>query len=321
MCLLVCPALMGKEKEEFIQVVEGLDGWYGIILPKESPADTLLCGVFFAEDENAQVFTLLDSYNNLKKSKMTYEGIISLEKEAQKAAETHYDNPYEAQMMQQALTTSLERMYALYGRPSDFDPQQWSESRLMTIKSSIAKECGGGRLCACSSIRGPRHGMAAVSRRDVDGKLKWGFMDTTGRVVVPCCYDVVLDFNNRRYWAYSGFDIREDQDSLPWTVVRKGNLIGMIDNTGKIMVPIAFALYQDDERMVFHSTPNGELAAAKDPKTKKHGLIDRDGKWVIQPKYEDLIWDGSQNCFVYMTARYDHGSFTHYDKTVVDLPH
>ena len=319
--LVLCQSLMGAEKREMIEVTEGLDGWYRIMLPKETPADTLLCGVFFAQNENARIFTLINLYNRLKEKKITYESILNLEKEAKGVSGKHYDTEAEAQMIKQALETSLKRMYELYGHPSDYDTQEWSESRLMTIKASISKECGGGALWCFSSFREPRHGLVAVARKDASGQKKWGFMDMTGTMVVPCLYDDVLDFNNRRYWSSGGFDRRPDMDERPWTVVRKGNLIGMINKTGKVMVPIAFALYQDSEMMIFHETPKGEFAAARDPKTKLHGIIDRKGNWVIQPKYEELAWDSDDNCFYAMTSKYDHGEWTGYDKKAIDISH
>lgn len=319
MCLLFCPVLMGKEKEEFIQVAEGLDGWYSITLPKETPADTLLCGVFFAQDENARIFTLINVYTRLKEKKCTYQAILNAEKETEKALLEHMGTAAEAQM-REVFKSTMESMYELYGHPSDFDTQEWSDKRLMTIKSSISKECGGGMLWGFSSIREPRHGLVAVSKK-VAGKRQWGFMDMSGSLVVPCCYDVVLDFNNRRDWFSGGFDRRPDMDDRPWTVVRRGDRIGMIDNTGKIMVPIVFGLYQNSESMVFVKTSWGELAVAKDPSTKKHGIIDRQGNWVIQPKYEELMWEDSEKCFVAMTSIYDHGTWTGYDKKVIDLSH
>ena len=321
LCLMLCPGMMGAEKREMIEVTEGTDGWFRIMLPKETPADTLLCGVFFARNEDARIFTLINVYNRLKEKKITYEGIMAVEKESENASGKHYDTEAEAQMMKQALETSLKRLYELYGHPSDFDTQEWSETRLMTIKTSISKECGGGKLWCFSSLREPRHGLVAVARKDAAGNRKWGFMSMTGRMVVPCLYDDVLDFNNRRYWSYSGFDDRPDEDERPWTVVRKGDRIGMIDNTGKVMVPIVFGLYQGVEKMIFHMTPKGELAAAGDPQTKKHGLIDRQGNWVIPPKYEELAWDGEGNCFCYYTSKYDHGTFMGYDKAVINLSH
>ena len=318
LCLMLCPGLMGAEKREMIEVTEGTDGWFRIMLPKETPADTLLCGVFFARNEDARIFTLINVYNGLKEKKITYESILRMEKESEEAIQEYKGTPSEAPM-REMLKSSLERTYELYGHPSDYDTQEWSETRLMTIKSSISKECGGGKLWAFSSFREPRHGLVAVARKDTAGNRKWGFMSMTGRMVVPCLYDDVLDFNNRRYWSNSGFDDRPDEDERPWTVVRKGDRIGMIDNTGKVMIPIIFGLYQEVERMIFHMTPRGELAAARDPQTKKHGLIDRQGNWVIQPKYEELGWDGDENCFCYYTSRYDHGTFMGYDKTAIDL--
>ena len=261
-------------------------------------------------------------YNELKKKKFNYESFFRIEKESKETIKEYKGTKIEAQIeaqMEEMLQSTLERMYELYGHPSDYDTQEWEETRLMTIKASISKECGGGKLWAFSSFREPRHGLVAVARKDAAGNRKWGFVSMTGRMVVPCIYDDVLDFNNRRYWSNPGFDDRPDEDERPWTVVRKGDRIGMIDNSGKIMVPIIFGLYQDVERMVFHMTPKGELAAAKDPSTKKHGLIDRKGNWVIQPKYEELGWNGDDNCFCYYTDKYDHGTFMGYDKTAIDL--
>ena len=60
-----------------------------------------------------------------------------------------------------------------------------AEKREMTIKASISKECGGGKLWAFSSFREPRHGLVAVARKDASGKKKWGFMSMTGRIMVP----------------------------------------------------------------------------------------------------------------------------------------
>lgn len=316
MCLLICPVLMGQEKEEMILVTEGLDGWYSITLPKESPADTLLCGVFFAEDEDARIFSLVNLYNGLKEKKLTYQAILNVEKETEKALQEFKGTAAEEQM-REMFRSVLETLYE-NGNPSDFDTEEWGESRLMTLKASISKECGGGKLMGFSNIREPRHGRVAVAK-SVAGKRQWGFMDMSGSVVVPCTYDVVLDFNNRRDWFGGGFDRRPDMDELPWTVVRKGDRIGMIDNTGKIMVPIVFGLYQASEMMVFIKTPKGEFAAARDPETKLHGIIDRQGNWVVQPKYEELAWNGDENCFCAMTSKYDHGTWIGYDKKVIDL--
>lgn len=317
--MMFCPGLMGAEKEEMILFTEGMDGWYSIALPKETAADTLLYGVFFAKDENARVFTLIDLYNRLKRKKITYESTINLEKEIENAAGQHYDSAAEAQMIQQGLKIALEQVYKEHGHPSDYDTQEWSNTRLMTIKASISKECGGGRLLNLSRLREPRHGLVAAAGRDAAGKVKWGFIDTTARVVVPFLYDDVLDFNNRRYWSHGGFDRRPDQDYRPWTVVRKGNLIGMINKTGKVMVPIAFALYQDSETMIFHETPKGEFAAARDPKTRLHGIIDRKGNWVVPPQHEELAWNGDDQCFYVYTSRYEDGSHAGYDKAAVNL--
>ena len=119
LCLMLCQSLMGAEKREMIEVTEGLGGWYRIMLPKESPADTLLCGVFFAKNEDARIFTLINVYNRLKGKKITYESILRMEKESEEAIQEYKGTPSEAPM-REMLKSSLERAYELYGHPSDF---------------------------------------------------------------------------------------------------------------------------------------------------------------------------------------------------------
>ena len=179
--------------------------------------------------------------------------------------------------------------------------RQWQAMGVLQFQGAASRPGGGGQDRRCR-------------------KQKWGFMSMTGRMVVPCLYDDVLDFNNRRYWKDSGFDDQPDQDERSWTIARNGNLIGMIDNTGKIMVPIAFGLHHDSMEMIFHKTQWGELASARDPSTKKHGLIDRQGRWVLQPKYEEAEWESSEKRFYGYTDRYDSSrTFVGYDKTPIDL--
>lgn len=148
-----------------IEVTEGTDGWFRIMLPKETPADTLLCGVFFARNEDARIFTLINVYNRLKEKKITYESILRMEKESEDVIQEYKGTPSEAPM-REMLKSSLERMYELYGHSSDNDTQEWTETRLMTIKASIS-----------------RHGLVAVARKDASGNRKWGFMSMTGRMV------------------------------------------------------------------------------------------------------------------------------------------
>ena len=317
--LLGCVCMMGAEKREFVEVTEGLDGWYRIMLPKESPTDTLLCGVFYAENEDARIFTLINVYNKAKEKKMNYKGIGNLEKESREIIQQYKGTEYEAQMEAQ-MNDILKTMHDLHGYQSDYNPEDWSETRFMTLKSSIAKECGGGRLWCFSNFRVPRHGLVAVARKDRSGNPKWGFINMEGVQIIPCIYDDVLDFNNRRYWSNGGFDRQPDNDYLPWTVVQKGKVIGMIDNAGAVKIPIKFGQYHDTIQMIFHNTPRGELAAARDAVTKKHGLIDRQGRWVIQPKYEEVEWDGNQECFYTLKSRLDSdGTFVGYDRTDIDL--
>ena len=94
------------------------------------------------------------------------------------------------------------------------------------------------------------------------------------------------------------YDNPEDEDFLPWTSVRKGNLVGMIDTTGTVRIPVRFS-FENRAQIVFQQTEKGEVAPARDAKTGKWGLIDRKGKWLLKPTCRSLDWDTEQNCLIY----------------------
>lgn len=68
-----------------------------------------------------------------------------MEKESEEAIQEYKGTPSEAPM-REMLKSSLERMYELYGHSSDYDTQEWTETRLM---------------------------------KDASGNRKWGFMKQT----------------------------------------------------------------------------------------------------------------------------------------------
>ena len=180
------------------------------------------------------------------------------------------------------------------------DPSEFSDERLLLIKNNLRKYLLGGRLWGFSSARDFRNGFAAVARKDRNGDEHWGFVNRAGVLAIPCQWDEVFNFNNQRYYSTNVWDRPEDEDDRPWTTVRKGNSIGMIDSTGVARVPVRFARTYRPQ-ITFVKTAKGEFAAAQDPKTRKWGLIDRDGNWYKQPFSAEEI-EGDRNAGVFLDS-------------------
>lgn len=181
---------------------------------------------------------------------------------------------------------------------SGLDPAEFSDERLLQIKQNLLKYVLGGRLWGFSAARDFRNGFAAVARKDWNGDERWGFVNRAGRLAIPCQWDDVFNFNNQRYYRLSVWDSPEDDDDRPWTSVRQGNNVGMIDTLGVVRIPVRYP-YNKRAQVVFYRTPAGELAAVRDPQTRKWGFIGRDAAWVVKPFTSDEPeWDEEQGCFV-----------------------
>lgn len=178
------------------------------------------------------------------------------------------------------------------------DPSEFSDERLLLIKQNMQKYVLGGRLWGFSRVRDFRNGFAAVARVDRNGDERWGFVNREGRLSIPCQWDDVFNFNNQRYYSLSVWDRPEDEDDRPWTSVRMEHNVGMIDTLGVVRIPAKYP-YNTRAQIVFYRTGLGEIAAVRDPKTRKWGFIGRDAAWVVKPFTSDEPeWDEEQGCFV-----------------------
>lgn len=171
--------------------------------------------------------------------------------------------------------------------------------RLHTLKNSIRKRVIGRTIWGFDRVRDFRNGFAAVCyASDQDFGDRWGFVNRQGRLAIPCVWSGVFNFNNQRPYSLSVWDRPEDEDTRPWTSVQKGNLVGMIDTTGTVRVPVKFR-FSGRAQLVFVETEKGEVAAARDAQSGKWGLINRKGEWKLKPAYPELEWDQDRNGFVY----------------------
>lgn len=130
-------------------------------------------------------------------------------------------------------------------------------------------------------------GLARVSK---DGK--WGFIDMTGKEVIPCTYDDVLNF------------------SEGLAVVIKDEKQGYIDKTGNVVIPfkdIVLSFFHEGLAIVYKDMKNGFIdktgkevipciydvaedfceGLAKVRKNDKYGYIDKTGKEVVPCRYKD----------------------------------
>lgn len=209
---------------------------------------------------------------------------------------------YKAESRNQVQATVRNQADAARAGNGSANTSDFSDERLLTIKKSLRKYVIGHKIWGFDRVRDFRNGFAAVGyTSDKDFGDRWGFVNRKGRLVIPCVWNDVFNFNNHRYYKVNVYDNPEDEDYRPWTSVRRGNLVGMIDTTGTVRVPVQFR-FGNRPQIIFQQTDKGEVAPARDTKTGKWGLINRKGQWKLKPTYLSLDWDSEANCFVYTDA-------------------
>lgn len=125
------------------------------------------------------------------------------------------------------------------------------------------------------------NGLAAVM---IEGK--WGYIDKTGTLVIPCRYDWAGPFT----------------DSL--APVESEEMVGYIDRRGEITLPYQFRDGRNFSDGLAPVTLDG----------CKWGYIDTSGKMVIQPRFKRAFPFSSGRALVYTNKRIE------YKPTISDLP-
>jgi hypothetical protein len=115
---------------------------------------------------------------------------------------------------------------------------------------------------------------------------KFGFINHNNEKIIPLIYDFALDFNNGFAMVCNGVKISADSSEL-----ESFGLCGIIDSTGKIVVPI---LYDIIERIEQEDLTNKVILAVKD---KKVGWIDFNGNVKIPFIYDDGKHEYTGNLF------------------------
>ncbi len=162
---------------------------------------------------------------------------------------------------------------------------------------------------------------------------KWGYIDQTGKEVIPCKYEACGDFHKGLAWVElngkCGYIDKTGKEVIPCkygvcgdfheglAAVKLNGKWGYIDKTGKEVIPCKYGVCGD-----FHEG----LAAVK--LNGKWGYIDKTGKEVIPCKYgicgqfcEGLAWieQNDSDLYVDKTGReYSKQTVNVNEKTIVD---
>lgn len=146
-----------------------------------------------------------------------------------------------------------------------------------------------------------REGVAIIMQNN-----KWGFVDESGKIVVPLIYDYAFDMAEGLSHVEKGgkfgyinnkgkevvpliYDDAALQFSEGLAVVGKKGKYGFIDKSGNVVIPLIYDYCRDF---------NEGLAAVD--KDKKRGFIDKTGKIIIP-----LIYDADKNADTYFITTTD----------------
>ena len=164
------------------------------------------------------------------------------------------------------------RIEPQFDRAYSFDRESIAIVLINGILKAINKRGGWESLTRYIRIE-PAKAPHDVIRVRLNGK--YGFVDQTGKEVVPIKYDGVSIFLN--------------DEKAPGSVAKLNGKYGIIDKTGKEMVPIKY------DKIDFFFT-DAKIVRAK--LNDKWGFIDQTGKVVIPFKYDE-VKDDSQGPFSY----------------------
>lgn len=130
-------------------------------------------------------------------------------------------------------------------------------------------------LCACKKDGEQSEELIPVSfLANVKLGDKWGYINTEGEMVIQPQYDYAADFDHDTGLAYVERDVGSGKQAV------------MIDKSGNVVVEQGYMSF----RQTF--AKNGLLLAeyyenANYTDPCKYGYVDRTGRWVIQPKYNN----------------------------------
>lgn len=145
-------------------------------------------------------------------------------------------------------------------------------------------------------------GRAVFYRQTSDGKLLYGYIDTSGNIVVEPKYEYAGSFNEGFAVAtlvnggYALIDVTGKEinkfnfnylgtysNGLMAYQEKQDSKYGYIDKNGGIVIKPQFTMAQD------FKDGTAVVNMSQDPIVNKYGLIDKKGKFIVQPEYNDIL--------------------------------
>ncbi len=169
----------------------------------------------------------------------------------------------------------------------------------------------------------------------------WGYIDESGDVAIPFKYADAWNFSEDLAIVYLDKPTFEEGDQAKWCVIdTEGNKLFtkrfgdmrpseftyadgllevidqdenyiLLDRDGKVvqkLKPHCYSIYINDGLFVVYNID-----------TSKAGLMDKEGEWVIRPKYQSIVYNGS--LLVCAEEEQEYSLYTIEGERIASLPH
>lgn len=149
----------------------------------------------------------------------------------------------------------------------------------------------------------------AYHHDDAENAGIWGYVDTSGKIIVPPKYIFAEDYINGLAIVCEGEWTAGDRWNNRFNSGRYWSekmLWGAIDRDGRVAIPCKFDEFkwrQWDSEWSFSEITKKYLAACDE--NRRWGLVDLHGNWVVSPKFGDIGYemDVSPDCDMFVFYR------------------
>ncbi len=138
----------------------------------------------------------------------------------------------------------------------------------------------------------------------IEENNKVGYADKAGKIIVEPLYDNIESNFSENYYAKKGI-----------SEVKKGNLIGYINNEGKQVLPLEFTKVNDFYGI--YDVKDAVTVAQK--QNRKYGTIDRHNNTIIPFEYDFIGMDERNDTLSFVKKANNWGVINPFGKTIVPI--